>query len=66
MTALEIIQTLIIWGIIGTWVAWKRNWYTNYPNDQPFIVALAIVFMPINLIIALGREFIAREWTYHK
>jgi hypothetical protein len=65
MTTLFILQSVIIWSIIGVWISYKRDWY---PDDFDSIlkIVLNIFFMPIALIIAFSREFIAREWTYHK
>ena len=66
MTILEIIQTVAIWIIIGAWICYKRNWYEHEGLDQWLAIFLTILFLPLTLIIALGREFIGRDWTYHK
>lgn len=68
MTAFAIIEAIALWGIISTWICYKRDWYKNLGADglQEFAVVGAYIAMPIYLVLAIVREFCAREWTYHK
>jgi len=67
MTNLEITLTVIIYLIIGLWICWKRNWYSNrfkYTglDDGGICTVFALLFMPINLFIVLVDELVLREW----
>jgi hypothetical protein len=67
MTILEFTLSLIIYLIIGLWMCWKRNWYSNNfdiygNNNASYFITFSLIFMPINLIIILLKEFVLREW----
>ena len=65
MTTLEIILSILLYLSFGMWLCHKREWYSNQAVDNGeafFINALACVFMPLNLIIIIFKEFILREW----
>lgn len=65
-----ILQNVVIWLIIGLWVAFKRNWYIHYQNDdempQIIICGATIVFGPISLVIAIIKEMGFKKWDNGK
>ena len=59
------IQNIIIWIIIGIWVAYKRNWYDEYRNDDPpsgVFIIFSVCLGPIALLIAFFREMVFKKW----
>lgn len=56
-----IILSAILYLFIGLWICYKREWYENWETNG-LICFIAIVFMPINLLILLIKEFVIREW----
>lgn len=66
MTILEIIQLIIIWLAVGTFICYKRNWYpAQGMDDMPSEVVcfFAVLFAPINLAIVLFRIFFIDKWN---
>lgn len=66
MTALVIIQAIIILVFIGIWICYKRDWYKPETFEGPLYILGTIIFMPIALIIALVREFFIKDWSNDK
>lgn len=59
------IQNIIIWIIIGVWVAYKRNWYDKQEYEDPpagVYIFMSAVLGPIALLIAFFREMVFKKW----
>ena len=57
------IQNVIIWIIIGVWVAYKRNWYDKFEYvDPPVYVFMSVALGPIALLIAFFSEMVFKKW----
>lgn len=58
-----IIETAIIWVVIGFFINYKRNWYLHLNSiDANFQQWMNVVFAPIALLIALYNVFINDKW----
>ncbi len=57
----------VLWVIIGLWLAFKRNWYKQYDDDDDFdfdkVCCIAsVIGMPINFIIIFTKVFLINKW----
>jgi TRAP-type C4-dicarboxylate transport system permease small subunit len=56
-----------LWIIVGCWIAYKRNWYSNFNGyDSPpagLAIFVCIFFAPISLLIAFFREMVFDSWN---
>jgi ABC-type glycerol-3-phosphate transport system permease component len=60
---METILIIILWVIVGFWIAYKRNWYEYAGrDDQNFIIWMTVIFAPISLIIAFFSVMIIGKW----
>jgi surface polysaccharide O-acyltransferase-like enzyme len=62
-----VIETILLWVIVGVWICYKRNWYehiNSYNEDTTanFVCGCTIVFAPISLLLALFDVFIKNNW----
>ncbi len=61
---MAMIETLIIWVIVGFFINYKRNWYSHLNNgsDADFLQWINVLFAPIALLIAIYSVFIKGTW----
>jgi predicted permease len=66
MTTLEIILIIFLWIIVGFFICSKRKWYQSQAietkDPQSFIIIVAVIFAPINLLITFIKIYIVNEW----
>lgn len=62
MTTLEIVLIILLWLIVGLFVAFKRGWYKAAGDDAGWGVFFSIVFAPLNLIITFIRVYCVAKW----
>lgn len=62
MGTIGILGYTAIYLFIGIWICSKRNWYSDWGNDNAVPLTAALCFMPINLMIVFIKEFLNREW----
>jgi hypothetical protein len=62
MSTFDIFLRIALWFIIGTWVAYKRNWYKHISEDRDMLVGITIIFGPVSLFIAFVANMLCKKW----
>lgn len=67
---LEEFLIAILWVIVGSWVAYKRNWYESYKNSEEtpqfLLILVTIIGAPVALAIAIFEEMVLDSWNNTK
>lgn len=66
MTTLEIILIVLLWLIVGLFLASKRDWYAEIGENSEWFCFFAVLFAPLNLIITFIRVFCVEKWDNSK
>ena len=64
MTTLEVILIIILWIILGFFLAYKREWYknSNDDDDAKFRTWCCVIFAPLNFLIIFTQVFLINKW----